>query len=66
MLGTQTQISKQGATMEKEIVCSSAMLQGRKCDYSKRFFYIKGGYIFSKKTDRIVDILARSAVYGGN
>lgn len=52
--------------MEKEIVCSSAMLQGRKCDYSKRFFYIRGGYIFSKKTDRIVDILARSDVYGGN
>lgn len=41
------------------------MLHGRKCDYSNRFFYAKGGYIYSKKTDKIVDIMARSAVYGG-
>lgn len=40
----------------KEIVFSNTMISGRKCDYSARFFYNKAGYIYSKATQRIVDI----------
>lgn len=40
----------------KEIVFSSAMLSGRKCDYSAKYFYERAGYIYSKATQRIVDI----------
>ncbi|MDE5602633.1 MAG: hypothetical protein K2I71_01765 [Helicobacter sp.] len=39
------------------------MIRGRKCDYSTRYFYDKGGYIFSKKTNRIVDVVIRVAVH---
>lgn len=36
------------------------MIAGKKCDYSVRYFYAKGDYIYSKSTKRIVDIRVRN------
>ncbi|WP_194145480.1 hypothetical protein [Helicobacter sp. MIT 05-5294] len=34
----------------------NSMIKGKKCDYSTHYFYIKGDYIYSKTTQKIVDI----------